>query len=229
MINRLLYIFIFSLLFSLKALATKQDSSIVQHHPTFSIGMDISQPIIYAFNNNLFGIQIVSDYRFNNNWYVAVETGYQSVITDNDYLSYTTKGGYMKAGFNYNVVKSARKTDNSIYIGSRLVTSFYNQNINNYNINNDYWGGSSDGNFDAGGSFSLGLEAILGVKLAVAKNIVMGWTVRCAFPLYNQQPEGFDNLYIPGMGYNSIPMFNFNYTVSYLFTTKIKPKSKRNK
>ncbi|POY36361.1 hypothetical protein C3K47_11480 [Solitalea longa] len=181
-----------------------------------TLGIDISYPIRYAFNKDEKVFEVVADFRFNNNWYAAVEAGYADASQENSYISYNTKGGYLKLGANRNLIKFQKASNNSVYAGARAVISVLNTDVYNYTINQKDWPGDVSGSF-TDNSTVYSLELLLGIKVELLKNFFTGWSIRGGFPIVNKATtDGYENLYIPGLGFKKNFMFNFNYTLSYM-------------
>ncbi|UKJ05858.1 DUF6048 family protein [Solitalea lacus] len=201
---------------AIKTRVPNNDTLTYKLPPSFSFGIDISYPIRYAFDNDIKAFEVVADYRLNNKWFLAGEVGYADATHINDYLSYQTKGPYLKLGGNLNIVKFEKPTNNSVFLGARAVFSNLSTDVNNYTINQPSWPAQSNGSFSVENTSVYSLEFLFGVRMELFKNFLMGYTVRGAFPIVNNKPEGFDNLYIPGLGFKRNFMFNFNYTLSYM-------------
>jgi hypothetical protein len=56
--------------------------------------------------------------------------------TDDDRLNFTTKGSYLKVGFDYNAYENWLDMENIISIGLRYGFSTFNQELNSYKIYN---------------------------------------------------------------------------------------------
>ncbi|MCO4294511.1 DUF6048 family protein [Solitalea sp. MAHUQ-68] len=192
----------------------------------FTLGIDISYPIRYSFTKDEKVFEVVGDFRFNNNWYAAAEGGYADASKENSFISFNTKGGYLKLGANRNIVKFRNPTNNTVYAGARGVISIFNTDVYKYTINQKGWPGDVSGSF-SDNSTVYSLEFLLGIKVELLKNFLMGWSVRGAFPIVNKNTtDGFENLYIPGLGFEKNFMFNFNYTLNYMLPFgKVKNKS----
>ena len=52
-----------------------KDSVVYKQKYGLKVGVDLSRPILGLFNDNLSGIEIVADYRFNQNLFLAAEIG----------------------------------------------------------------------------------------------------------------------------------------------------------
>jgi len=185
------------------------------------VGIDVSKPIITFFDNNNKVIELVSDIRFLNNYYLAAEIGNANKTSNEDYINFTTNGSYFKVGFNYNAYKNWIGMRNEIYVGLRYGFSFFSQTLNSYtpNANGTYFNNAP---IETGTKFS-GLNAqwyafVFGMKVETLKNLYLGTSISFNKMIYTKEPENFKNLYIPG--FNRVFLNNsgvsFNYTLSYL-------------
>ena len=185
------------------------------------VGVDLYKLTRSFYDKDYKGLEIVGDYRLTKNYFVAAEIGNEDNTVDDDRLNFTTKGSYIKVGFDYNTYENWLDMENIIYVGLRYGFSTFNQTLNSYqNYNpNPYFG--EDPTIISGEKFE-GLsaswaEVIVGVKAEVFKNFYAGFSFRINRLVTNKQPNNFENLYIPGFNrtYDGAFGVGFNYTVSY--------------
>ncbi len=198
------------------------------------VGADLYKLTRGFYDKNYKGIELVGDYRFTKNYYLAAEIGSENKTTEDDRLNSTTKGTYLKVGFDYNAYENWLDMENIISIGLRGGFSTFSQEINSFKIYNahPYWGeippittGQTFSGLTAGW-----LEVVAGLKVKVYNNIFVGFSLRMNTLLFQKKPSGdFENLYIPG--FNRTYAGNFgagiNYTVTYfipLYKKTVKPK-----
>jgi hypothetical protein len=185
------------------------------------IGVDASKPIITFFDKQNKGIEVVGDIRILNNYYLAAEVGNVTKTTNEDYLNFTTKGSYIKVGFNYNAYKNWIGMRNEIYVGLRYGISFFSQTLNSYtpNSNGTYFNNTQ---ITPHNKFT-GLTAqwyalVFGMKVETLKNLYLGTSISFNKIISSKEPENFKNLYVPG--FNRVFLNNsgtsFNYSISYL-------------
>ena len=201
------------------------------------IGVDLFKLSRSLYDKNYKGLELVGDFRVSKKYYFAAEIGNENKTTDESQLNFTTKGTYLKVGFDYNAHQNWLNLENMIYVGLRFGISSFNQEINTYNVYNSdpFFNESSsvlvNQKFD-GLSAKWG-EVVAGIKTKVFDNLFVGFSVRGSNLFSNKKPDGFDNLYIPGFNrtYNGNFGVGFNYTVSYFLpiykkksTFKIKSK-----
>lgn len=201
-------------------------------------GADISKLIQSFYDKNYTGIEFVGDYRLTKNYYLAGELGNENTTVEDNRLSFTTQGTYLKVGFDYNSYENWLDMRNMLYIGMRYGASTFSQTLNSYNIYNtsNYFPEAptviSGEKFN--GLTSQWIEVVFGLKAEVLKNIYLGFSIRMNRLLTNTKPDNFDNLYIPGFNrtYNGDFGIGFNYSVSYflpLYKTKSTKKEEKKK
>jgi hypothetical protein len=202
------------------------------------IGVDLFKLSRSLYDKNYKGLELVGDFRVTKKHYLAAEIGNENKTTNENQLNFTTKGTYLKVGFDYNAHQNWLNLENMIYIGLRFGISSFNQEINNYKVYN------SDPFFNEPNTVVVnqkfdGLsakwgEVVAGIKTKVFDNVFVGFSLRGSNLFSNKKPNGFDNLYIPGFNrtYNGNFGVGFNYTVSYflpVYKKKNLPKIKLKK
>ena len=199
----------------------KQDTVKTIENYGVRVGIDLSKPIISLFNDENKGLELVGDIRVLRNYYAAVELGFIDKTTNEDYINFTTKGSYIKVGFNYNAYKNWKGMNNEIYVGLRYGLSFFNQTLNNYspNVKGTYFISTTiEPNTEFNDLSAQWLEFVFGMKVETLKNLYLGTSISFNYLLNTKEPNNFKNLQIPG--FNSVHLNNvgmgFNYTLSYL-------------
>lgn len=234
--------YIFSAIFlcfglMLQAQDTKKDSvKPKKERYGVRIGADLFKLSRSFYDADYKGIEFVGDYRLTRKYYLAAEIGNENKTTDEDQLNFTTKGSYLRFGFDYNMHENWLDLENMIYVGLRYGISTFSQELNNYRVYNPnpYFNESS--NIEVGEKYSglsaQWIEAVVGMKTQVFKNTFVGFSIRLSTLVTNKKPSGFDNLYIPGFNrtYDGDFGFGFNYTVSYflpLYKKQVKMDEKK--
>ena len=199
------------------------------------VGVDLYKLTRALYDKNYKGIELVGDYRLTKKYFLAAELGNENKTTDDDRVNFTTKGSYIKGGFDYNAYQNWLDMENIISIGLRYGFSTFNQQLNSYRIynSNPYFGETpviaSGKKFD--GLSASWIEVVAGVKAKVFDNVFMGFSLRLNRLVTNKQPDNFSNLYIPGFNrtYDGDFGVGFNYTVTYfvpIYKKKVKPSLK---
>jgi hypothetical protein len=197
------------------------------------VGIDLYKLSRSIYDKDYKGLEFVGDYRLDKRRYFAVELGNENKTTDDTRLNFTTKGSYIKAGFDYNGYENWLDMENIISIGLRYGFSTFNQELNSYKIynSNPYFGEVppiAEGQKYNGLTASW-IEVVAGMKAKVFNNVFLGFSLRFNRLITNKQPVNFENLYIPGFNrtYNGDFGVGFNYTVTYfvpIFKKKVLPK-----
>ena len=193
------------------------------------VGADLFKLTRSFYDENYKGLELVGDYRLTKNYYLAAELGNEDKTTVDDRLNFSTKGTYIKAGFDYNFYENWLDMRNMVFIGMRYGASTFSQQLNSYKLYNTSTYFPEAPTVISGEKFNglsaQWVEVVLGMKAEVLKNIYVGFSVRMNRMLSNSKPANFDNLYIPGFNrtYNGDFGVGFNYSVSYflpLYKTK---------
>ncbi|WP_026711501.1 DUF6048 family protein [Flavobacterium filum] len=197
------------------------------------VGVDAYRLVLSVINDNYKGLEFAGDYRISKNYYLAAEIGNENKTTNEDRLNYTTKGSYLKVGFDYNLYENWLDMENLIYLGLRVGSSTFSQELNSYKIynQNPYFGEApstiSDKKYN--GLNAVWVEFLLGVKAEVISNFYAGFSFRMNYLMSNKEPNGFENLYIPGFNRTYSGKFGvgMNYTITYfipIYKKKLTPK-----
>ena len=202
------------------------------------IGVDLFKLTRSFYEKEYRGIELVGDFKVTRKYYIAAEIGNENKTVDDTKLNFTTKGTYLKAGFDYNAYENWLGMNNMIYVGMRYGISSFSQTLNSYSVYNPnpYFGQTPDK--EVGQKFSglsaQWIEVVAGLKAELFQNLYVGFSIRLNNLVSNKKPDTFDNLYIPGFNrtYDGKFGVGFNYTVSYfipLFKTTVKLKEKAKK
>lgn len=210
----------------------KNDTIVKTDRYGFRVGVDLYKLTRALYDKDYKGLELVGDYRLTKKYFLAAEVGNENKTTDDDRLNTTTKGSYLKVGFDYNGYENWLDMENIISIGMRYGVSTFSQQLNTYRIYNanPYFGEVpviTSGNKYNGLTASW-IEVVAGVKAKVFNNVFMGFSLRLNRLVTNKEPENFKNLYIPGFNrtYDGDFGVGFNYTVTYFipfYKKKVKP------
>lgn len=196
------------------------------------VGVDINKIARSLYDSNYTGIAFTGDYRLTKKYYLYGEIGSEEVTVEDPLLSTTTKGSYLKAGFNYNAYTNWLDMENLITLGVRYGFSTFSEELNNYLIYNPnpYFGQSSliDSGIKYDGLTASWAEVSAGVNVKVFNNIYVGFSLQLKMLVTNSEPGNFENLYIPGFNrtYDGNFGAGFNYTVAYfipIYKKKVVP------
>ena len=185
------------------------------------VGLDLKKIIQTVTDSDYRGFEFVGDYRLTKKLYAAGEIGNEKNTISETSLSTTTSGSYLKIGVDVNVHKNLLGMRNLIYVGARYGIASFSQQLNSFSIATETAFFPSEqiiGNLNESGLNTHWLEFLAGLKVEVLDNLFLGMSVAIQYKFFEQKPDGFDNLYIPGFGTtNDFSNFsaNFNYFVSY--------------
>jgi len=199
----------------------KKDTVKTKESYGIRVGVDLSKPIISFMEEDTKGLEVVGDMRILRNYYAAVELGFEDKISKEDYMTFTTKGTYLKAGVNYNAYKNWKGMTNEIYVGMRYGFSLFSQTLNSYtpNVKGTYFipdevlPGTAFNDLSAHWA-----ELVFGIKAETLKNVYLGFSFSFKTMISTKEPDNFKNLYVPGFNrvYLNDTGFGMNYTLSYL-------------
>lgn len=201
------------------------------------LGVDLFKLTRSFYEKDYRGLELVGDYRLTRKHYLAAEIGNEEKTVDDEQLNFTTKGTYLKVGFDYNSYQNWLDMENIISIGLRYGVSSFSQTLNSYQLydpNNGYFGEAPTvypTNNEYKGLSAQWIEVVAGMKAEVFNNVFVGFSFRLNRLVTQKQPNNFENLYIPGFNrtYNGDFGVGFNYTVSYfipLYKSTVKAKAK---
>ena len=199
------------------------------------VGVDLYKLTRSFYDKDYRGLELVGDYRLTKKYYIAAELGNENKTTDDARLNFTTKGTYIKVGFDYNTYENWLDMENMIYVGFRYGVSSFSQTLNSYEIYNRDQNFGPTQEIPAGTEYN-GLtaswaELVVGMKAEVLPNFYAGFSFRLNRMITNKEPDNFANLYVPGFHrtYDGAFGVGLNYTVSYfipIYKKTIAPKEK---
>lgn len=202
-------------------LTTKNDSIVYKSPFGIRIGIDISKPIKATFDSSYNGLEFVADYRISKRMFIAAEIGFEEENTLEDYTNSTSKGTYIRAGFNFNAYENWLDMNNEIFLGMRYGFSIFEQTLNSFtpNVNTTYFPANPIIPVnETETSNAHWTEFIVGFKVETFKNFFISASVSYKVMMSVKEPDNFKTLYSPGFNtiFESGTGFGFNYTLSYL-------------
>lgn len=203
-----------------------KDTTVYKQPYGLRVGVDLSKLISSFFDKDYTGLELVADYRLSQNLYIAAELGNEKKTQQEDLYNFTTSGSYIKAGIDYNTYGNWYGEQNMITLGGRYAVSSHSQTLNNYQLfdTNRYWNpddfvtGSEEPREFSGRAKSW-IEAVVGVKMELFKNLYLGGSIRMGYLFSDPQEVEFWDLFIPGFTKvtdNSRFGVGYNYSISYL-------------
>jgi len=202
---------------------TKTDTLVYKQKYGIRLGIDLGKIVRTAIDDDYTGLEINGDYRLTKRLYLAGELGTEERTTTTDFLSVTAKGSYFKAGIDYNSYQNWLDMQNMIYFGFRAGVSTFSQSLDSFTVynTNQYWPTqfSSDEAREVNGLTAIWAEIIVGIKAELFSNLFLGLNVQIKSLISEDEPNNFENLYIPGFNrtFDSGRFgIGFGYNISYL-------------
>lgn len=187
------------------------------------IGGDFGKIVRTMIDKDYTGFEINADYRLTKNIYLAGELGTEERNVITDFLDVTATGSYFKAGIDYNSYTNWLDMQNMIFFGFRGGVSSFSQEINQFTVYNtdQYWNApfTDTEAQEFKGLTAIWAELIIGIKAELVTNLYAGLNIQIKSMISQDQPDGFENLYVPGFNrtYDSGRFgIGFGYTISYL-------------
>lgn len=222
-------LFIISLAFGWQTLA-QQDSISYNERYGLTFGVDLSKLGRSFLEDSYEGFEVFADYRYNDRIYIAAELGYDDKIYTETNLVSNTKGGYLKAGFNYNSYQNWIGMQNLIYAGFRVGAASFSHDLTEYTIYTRDTFFEPDIRTDERRFSNLTatwVELKAGIRVEVLRNIFLGANVQLKLQTSVTGINNFDHLYIPGFNrtYDSSSIgAGWGYSISYMLPLYTKTK-----
>lgn len=186
------------------------------------VGIDISKPARTLLDDDYSGFEIIGDFRITEKFYAAAELGNEKKDRFEANLNSSTSGSYAKVGFDFNAYQNWLGMTNSIYGGLRYGFSTFTQELLAYGIyttNPAFPPTFNVSPKEFKGLTAHWIEFVVGVKVELIHNVYLSLNLQLKRKLSEDQPENFDNLYIPGFNrtydYSEYGA-GFGYSISYL-------------
>jgi hypothetical protein len=186
------------------------------------VGTDISKLLRTAFQDDYSGFEILGDYRVYKDYYAAAELGNETIGYEEDNISITSRGSYIKLGGDYNAYENWTGMQNLIFVGARYGFSTFSQEIEEYQIyttNSFFEPDIRTENIEYTNLTANWLELVAGIKVELFNNLYLSAHVQLKRMLFQNEPDNFANLAIPGFNrtYDDSNIgVGYGYTISYL-------------
>ncbi|TDN81271.1 hypothetical protein DET49_12842 [Salegentibacter sp. 24] len=186
------------------------------------VGTDISKLLRTAFQDEYSGFEILGDYRVYKDYYAAAELGNETIGYEEDNISITSRGSYIKLGGDYNAYENWTGMQNLIFVGARYGFSTFSQEIEEYQIyttNSFFEPDIRTENIEYTSLTANWLELVAGIKVELFNNLYLSAHVQLKRMLFQNEPDNFANLAIPGFNrtYDDSNIgVGYGYTISYL-------------
>lgn len=181
-----------------------------------SVGVNIWDPLLRCFGQKYGLIGFWGELSIHNWIKPVVEAGlgYADMTPDNGNYTYkSSMAPYFKVGLNYNFLYNSDPAY-SVYAGLRYGISNFSFEATDVTLNQSYWGDDVTFNVPSQRATVGYLEAVIGLKVMIVKNVYLGWDVRMHTILHQSSLLYGEPWYIPGSGTRTSP-FSASLSVSY--------------
>lgn len=193
------------------------------------------EPISYSFrgiavSGDLFGLaySLIDDYasseiaieaNFGNRLYPIAEIGYGwcNATDETNGIRYKTNAPYYRVGLNYNFSTTRENPDPDycIFGIGRIGWTSCRYDVDTPPITDPVWGGSTSLHLSEVKGNAAWAEVGVGIRMKVAKNFHMGWSIRYKARLSHEKAHNSEMWYIPGYGTNKSTGFGGTYNLIY--------------
>jgi hypothetical protein len=202
---------------------TISDTLVFKQKYGLRLGADLGKLARTFIDDDYTGFELSGDYRLTKKIYLAGELGTEERTITTDFLSATATGSYFKVGIDYNSYQNWLDMQNMIFFGFRAGASTFSQSLDSFTVynTNQYWPTqfSSEEPTEFDGLTAIWAELIVGIKAELFNNLFLGLNVQIKSMISEDEPEGFENLYVPGFNrtFDSGRFgIGFGYNLSYL-------------
>lgn len=209
------YVFIFSL-FILFVFSIPVFSQTEKTH-SLRLGIDISRFSLLLLNPERKAVEVSADIELKKNLFPTIEIGFNNIhLTKDSLYQYTSNGKYYRIGVDYNLLRPKNIHDKEMFLlGIRYGFSFFNNQINDIIIQDNYWG-DFNGNISQKSFHAQWAELVGGIRAEVFKNFYIGWSLRGRFLLHKTKDKQATTYWIPGYGKGDAKSaIGFNYSLLY--------------
>lgn len=137
-----------------------------------------------------------------NRYMPSVEIGLSSASDTPDDANFTFKSPlapYFKIGMNYNFLYNSTP-DYQLYAGVRYGFTPFRYSVDNVTVDEGYWDDPSHFSIPSRSATAGWFEILLGIKVKIAGNVSMGWTVGYHSILHESAAPYGKPMIIPGFG-----------------------------
>lgn len=186
----------------------------------FSLKFDVFNPIYNTLSTSgrTSDAEVALNVNLLNSYFPALELGFASCThTALNSATYSGRGVFTRIGSDFNIMKDKSNSDYLFFVGLRAGMVWQDFDINNINVDGNYWGGGVLIQFADVSRFDAWGEVLAGVQVNVFRGFNMGWTLRYKY-LLTKTTDGDPNAwYVPGFGPYSDSLWGFNYYIGYTF------------
>ncbi len=213
------------------------DSTVISQVPkmeypllhALTVGVNVWDPIMRAFGQK-FGIADAwVELSLHNRYKPIVELGLGTAANTPSGMNFTYKSPmsvYFRLGANYNFLYNSNP-DYSVYAGLRYGFASFKYHIENVDVNDSYWGESSEFSMPVQSATAGWLEVVFGLRVKIWGTVSAGWAVKYHSILHESGSSYGKPWYIPGYGSRNGALTG-SFSISYTFGLERLNKKKAN-
>jgi len=190
------------------------DSAIYQG--TF-IKLDLLTSAIEAGRSrgDLQSYELAVSVRLKNRFYPTVEGGYAFGKTGANGGQYDGKGGFVKAGLDFNGLRKHATSPHALLVGLRVGTGFQDYDLTHVQINSPIWAKGETIDIPNNSACDVWGEVLAGCNVNIVKGFYMGWCLRLKVLFTKQKGYDVTPYYIPGFGFRDDINWGMNYYIGW--------------
>jgi len=180
------------------------------------IGIDIAQPVSAALAKNRKSYEVMADYYCGKEVYAVAEGGFGSATVDYVDLKYSSSNTFFRLGINKSILIRLTSDDWDMgFIGVRYGFAPITRSAATYTVIDNFYGNTT-GTIPGKSFFGHWAEIAGGMRVAIIKNLSVGWTIRGKFLLNAKAFKDLSPSYIAGYGKgDKTSAFDCNFYISY--------------
>ena len=185
-----------------------------------SVGLSVDAfgAVSYIINNT-FNTEAALEINIGNRLYPIAEVGYGMCNTTDKTadIHYKTQAPYYRVGLNYNfsTTRENPNPDYCIFGIGRIGWTSCRYDVDTPPVTDPVWGGSTSLHLSGVKGSAAWAEVGVGLRMKIAKNFHMGWSVRYKARLSQEKAHNSEMWYIPGYGINKSTGFGGTYNLIY--------------
>lgn len=204
----------------------------IPFYPLFNgidVGIDLWGPGAYLLGSDKLSLEVSASANLKNRYFPTLELGYgRADKGSEDGIHYRTGAPYLRIGMDYNTFYK-KKFLHKLLVGLRYgVSSFqydvenldvpdaiWGESVGNPNLEDGIWGGSLPYKHKGMKATMHWVEANVGIRAQVWRDLYMGWSLRYKIRLSAKTGEYGDPDYVPGFGTYGSSTVGVFYTITY--------------
>ena len=161
------------------------------------IGANVGRFTDFQFKPERFSYEGSFDFNLNHKYFGVFEAGYSEIDVIEDNYHYLSDGYFVKVGLEYNLLK--KQPTDFLGVGIKLGKANFSQQATDIRIETNQWG-TFQTNIDPKNYNAYWLEASVGLKGEIFKNVYMGWAALFKIKVSGGKDSNFQPYDVPGFG-----------------------------